>query len=358
MNIALATLKTQIALGYLKNKLFIINFLKAFTWASRLRTPFYADTRMSLSYPKMRNDVVAAFLEVMQEQTLQADALWATVTAGIPWGAILAYELNKDLYVYDDKRKKLYRFSNLRKTVEHTYKLLKSKDLSEYDALISNTPIGIVYGAVAAHEAGIPFLYVREARKEHGKKNWIEGHIEEGAKVAYLHTALSIAESSDGTFEGNVAKLKAENIDVVTAEFHTVPGIEVAITTMKNDDNGEMVSRKALEGMQIAIIEDLISTGGSSIGKEAETCRSMGATVKDMIAVFDYKMERAEKAAQDANIRVHHLLDFPYLLEAGHAQGIISTDEKEKLEAWYANPEKYSEEYLEAHADERDAVTT
>ena len=84
MDTKLAQLKTQIALGYLENKLITLNFIKAFRWASGWRTPIYTDNREALSFPKIRAIVSAAFLETIKKQGFEWDALWATVTAGIP----------------------------------------------------------------------------------------------------------------------------------------------------------------------------------------------------------------------------------------------------------------------------------
>ena len=339
MNIRLAEIKTQLALGYLENKLITLWLKEAIKWASGLWSIIYADNREALSFPALRTTVLAGFHETIKEYALQFDAIWATVTAGIPWAALMAYELDKDLYIYD--KGKLYHFTNLRKTFENTMGHVDAEKIKQSDAIISNTPTGIVYGVLVAHEYQKPFLYMRDERKAHGKKNYIEGRLPEGVelpKVFYLHTAASITEQ--GKFDVNVAKLKDEKVEVTSAVFQTDHAVVV-----------ENVNDTTLAGTTLLIIEDLVSTAVSSIGKETAQCRALGGTVTDMVAVYEYKLPQAAKAAEEAGITLHSLFDFPTLKQAALATGFTTTDEDAILEEWYKDPKAYSEKYAAEHPE-------
>ena len=141
-----------------------------FTFTSGIKSPIYCDNRLLMSHPKEREIVIKGFLDILKDK--QFDLLAGTATAGIPWCAWLAKELNK------------------------------------------------------------PMIFIRSKEKAHGKQNIIEGKLTQGDKVI--------------------------------------------------------------------VIEDLISTGGSSVSA-VEAVREAGGIVEDCIAIFTYELEKAINKFKEAN---------------------------------------------------------
>ena len=65
-----------------------------FTWASGIKSPIYCDNRLTLSYPKVRNDIEKGLAELVQENYPDCEVLMGTSTAGIAHAALVADILN------------------------------------------------------------------------------------------------------------------------------------------------------------------------------------------------------------------------------------------------------------------------
>ncbi len=102
-----------------------------FTWASGIKSPIYCDNRLTLSAPKVRDDIENAIANTVKEKYPEADVLMGTSTAGI------------------------------------------------------------AHAAIAAHILGIPMGYVRSGAKDHGRQNQIEGKLEKGQKVVVIEDLIS-----------------------------------------------------------------------------------------------------------------------------------------------------------------------
>ena len=107
-----------------------------FTWASGWKSPIYCDNRKVLSFPYIRDFVKSELCNVIFERFPEAEALAGVATAGIAWGAMAADQLK------------------------------------------------------------LPFLYVRPKPKEHGLGNQIEGAYEPGQKVVVVEDLISTGKSS------------------------------------------------------------------------------------------------------------------------------------------------------------------
>jgi len=107
-----------------------------FTWASGWKSPIYCDNRRVLSFPHVREFIKSELCNVIFEAFPEADYLAGVATAGIPWGAMAADQLK------------------------------------------------------------LPFVYVRPKPKEHGLGNQIEGFIEAGKKVIVVEDLISTGKSS------------------------------------------------------------------------------------------------------------------------------------------------------------------
>ena len=106
-----------------------------FTWASGIKSPVYCDNRLTLTAPKVRNDVENALAETIKREYPDAEVLMGTSTAGIAHAAITATILN------------------------------------------------------------LPMGYVRSGSKDHGRGNQIEGKLEKGQKVVVVEDLISTAGS-------------------------------------------------------------------------------------------------------------------------------------------------------------------
>ena len=93
-------------------------------------------------------------------------------------------------------------------------------------------------------------------------------------------------------------------------------------------------------GQKIVLIEDLVSTGGSSI-KAAEALQQAGANVLGMAAIFTYGFDVALENFKNANIKLVCLSDYAHLIEEAIAKNYIKEEEKATLQAWRANPDEW-----------------
>jgi len=96
-----------------------------------------------------------------------------------------------------------------------------------------------------------------------------------------------------------------------------------------------------LEGNEkVLIIEDLISTGGSSL-KAVEAVRATGCEVVGVLAIFSYGFEKAFKAFADAECPMETLSNYKELLNEAVKSEYITEEQQSDLEKWSANPEKW-----------------
>lgn len=92
------------------------------------------------------------------------------------------------------------------------------------------------------------------------------------------------------------------------------------------------------------VIEDLISTGGSSL-QAVEALRQAGGQVVGVMALFSYGFPEAAQAFAAAKCPLHTLSNYPALLEEAVASGYITTDEQNLLVNWRENPVAWSEQF-------------
>ena len=113
-----------------------LNPEQPFTWASGWKSPIYCDNRRILSFPFIRDFIKSEMCNVIFEKFPQAEMLAGVATAGIAWGAMAADQLK------------------------------------------------------------LPYVYVRPKPKEHGTGNQIEGFYEKGQKVLVVEDLISTGKSS------------------------------------------------------------------------------------------------------------------------------------------------------------------
>ena len=180
-----------------------------FTWASGWKSPIYCDNRIILSYPMIRNYVREHFARQIEEKYGKPDVIAAVATGAIGIGMLVAEYLS------------------------------------------------------------LPFAYVRPEPKGHGRKNQIEGNLEEGQTVV--------------------------------------------------------------------VIEDLISTGNSSLNA-VKALKEAGANVKGMFAIFTYGFDTSTKNFENTDVELHTLSDYDHLIETAQSTNYINMDEAIVLRKWREDP--------------------
>ena len=180
-----------------------------FTWASGWKSPFYCDNRKTLSYPDLRSYVKLELTHTILAHFPQAEAVAGVATGAIPQGALVA------------------------------------------DALM------------------LPFVYIRNKPKDHGRESLIEGELTPGTKVV--------------------------------------------------------------------VVEDLISTGGSSL-KAVEAVRKSGCEVIGMVASYSYGFDVAKEAFKNANVELVTLTDYDHVVAEALETGYITSDDVQLLNEWRKDP--------------------
>lgn len=95
------------------------------------------------------------------------------------------------------------------------------------------------------------------------------------------------------------------------------------------------------KGKRVLVIEDLISTGGSSL-KAVEALRESQAEVLGMLAIFTYGFSISTEKFDLAKCELTTLSDYSHLLEISLKTGFISDKEHQLLSSWRANPSEWS----------------
>ena len=187
---------------------------KPFTWASGWYSPIYCDNRKTLSFPEVRSLVKIELARLILEKYPDVEVIASVATGAIAQGAMVA------------------------------------------DAL------------------GLPFVYVRSSKKDHGMENLVEGYLEEGKKVV--------------------------------------------------------------------VVEDLISTGGSSLKAVAALRDEKKANVLGMVAIFTYGFPVAEEAFKNAGVELTTLSNYEAVLKLALETGYIGQTEISTLREWRQDPAKWN----------------
>lgn len=99
------------------------------------------------------------------------------------------------------------------------------------------------------------------------------------------------------------------------------------------------------EGQSVVVIEDLVSTGKSSL-VAVDALRAKGCVVKGMVAIFSYMLDVADKNFTDADVRLFTLTDYNCLIEVAKEETYVSEEDMASLADWRKNPEKWSDDRL------------
>ncbi|WP_141903423.1 orotate phosphoribosyltransferase [Lysinibacillus cavernae] len=102
----------------------------------------------------------------------------------------------------------------------------------------------------------------------------------------------------------------------------------------KEHGRGNQIEGKYAAGQKVVVVEDIVSTGGSSI-TAVEALRAAGCEVLGVVCVYTYNLPRAEQAFDEAGIQYVSLTNFDYLIEAANESGAIKEEDIPFLKEWH-----------------------
>ncbi len=102
-----------------------------------------------------------------------------------------------------------------------------------------------------------------------------------------------------------------------------------------------LIEGKLPEGRKVVVVEDLVSTGGSSL-KAAEALRAAGCDVLGMVCIFTYGFDLAARNFEEAQLPLFSLSNYSDLIEEAEKLRIVSAGELETLEAWRKSPDTWT----------------
>lgn len=110
----------------------------------------------------------------------------------------------------------------------------------------------------------------------------------------------------------------------------------------KGHGKENMIEGHIKPGQKVVVIEDLISTGGSSL-KAAKAVQAAGAEALAVLAIFSYQMDKAVQAFSEADIPLQSLSNYTALTEVALSEGRIQEEDLELLQSFRANPAAYGQ---------------
>lgn len=109
----------------------------------------------------------------------------------------------------------------------------------------------------------------------------------------------------------------------------------------KDHGKGKQVEGEIIPGAKTVVVEDLFSTGGSSI-EAAKAVAAAGFEVLGIVSIFTYAMDKAERNFAEGGFKHASLTDFPELVEVAVERGDIPREAVASLEKWRKNPDDES----------------
>lgn len=155
---------------------------------------------------------------------------------------------------------------------------------------------------------------------------------------SYLRDAMAIfIESKYGKVDAIAGVATgAIGIGMLVAERLGLPFVYVRPEAKKHGRQNQ-IEGFIESGKTVVVIEDLISTGQSSL-KAVEALRAENITVKGMVAIFSYGFEVSKQNFEEANVTLSTLSNYDYLLTEALESNYITEAELNIVAQWNANP--------------------
>ena len=109
----------------------------------------------------------------------------------------------------------------------------------------------------------------------------------------------------------------------------------------KDHGMGNQIEGEIKKGAKVVVVEDLISTGGSSL-KAVQALRDYGVEVVGMVASFTYGFPVAEEAFREAGVKLLTLSDYEHVVAEAAKTGYISETDQPVLAEWRKNPSEWN----------------
>ncbi len=123
---------------------------------------------------------------------------------------------------------------------------------------------------------------------------------------------------------------------VMAADLLKLPFIYVR-SKPKEHGMGNQIEGVLESGQKVVVVEDLISTGKSSL-QVVDALREAGAEVMGMIGLFTYGFPVADKAFEDAEVSLHTISNYTALMEVAEEKKLVLPEQKELLAKWRVDP--------------------
>jgi orotate phosphoribosyltransferase len=104
-----------------------------------------------------------------------------------------------------------------------------------------------------------------------------------------------------------------------------------------------MIEGKIVPGQKVVVVEDLVSTGGSSL-KATEDLKAAGFDVMGMVAIFSYGFDVADQNFENAGVKLVCLCNYDHLLPRAVHRKYIQEDVLDSLGRWRIDPAKWKQE--------------
>jgi orotate phosphoribosyltransferase len=134
----------------------------------------------------------------------------------------------------------------------------------------------------------------------------------------------------------------AIGIGMLVAEYMGLPFVYVRPEPKKHGRQNQ-VEGFLQKGQNVVVVEDLISTGNSSL-LAVEALKEAGANVKGMVAIFTYGFDVSTENFKKANVTLHTLSNYDNLLELAVAKKYITEEEQHTLQEWRVSPSTWGVE--------------
>lgn len=138
------------------------------------------------------------------------------------------------------------------------------------------------------------------------------------------------AEAIAGVATGAIAQ------GALVADMLNLPYVYVR-SSPKDHGLENLIEGDLRQGQKVVVIEDLVSTGKSSL-KAVEAVRNAGGEVVGMLALFTYGFPVAEKNFAEAGVKLHTLSDYNTMLEVALETDYICENDLETLRRWRNDP--------------------
>ena len=106
---------------------------------------------------------------------------------------------------------------------------------------------------------------------------------------------------------------------------------------IKDHGTKSRVEGGAVAGKKVVLLEDLVTTGGSSLAG-VEALRADGAQVTDCLIIVDYGFQEAQQAFAQAQVKLHPLTNFEMILAEALSANLLSLEDKKLVEDWLSDP--------------------